>query len=217
VIQSDSLEFDLSFYAHQCRHNDGTNNPCGVPTSTGEGFAKVSENFNGDSTSSAGARARFGDNGSSGAWELGVGDEPGASGEFAQDNYVWDSGDTVNWSASYDASADELSFTFDGTTITDSIDAPQPDGRIAVQGKADEATVDATVDSLSVGGSSQTLGGPNSVSASNDGSGREVGYLLLDTALDGSTDVDISGTATVTLQNDYPGGDEDVAFDLVFE
>ena len=27
-IQSDSLEFDLKFYAEQCRHNDGMNNPC---------------------------------------------------------------------------------------------------------------------------------------------------------------------------------------------
>ena len=27
-IQGDSLEFDLEFHAMQCRHNDGTNNPC---------------------------------------------------------------------------------------------------------------------------------------------------------------------------------------------
>jgi len=28
-IQSDSVEFDLSFHAQQCRHNDGVQNPCG--------------------------------------------------------------------------------------------------------------------------------------------------------------------------------------------
>jgi predicted ribosomally synthesized peptide with SipW-like signal peptide len=27
-IQSDSMAFDLNFYAEQCRHNDGTHNPC---------------------------------------------------------------------------------------------------------------------------------------------------------------------------------------------
>ena len=216
-IQTDGVEFDLEFYAQQCRHNDGTNNPCGVPTSTGSGFAKVQEEFNGDGTSSAGARARYGNNGSSGAWELGVGDEPGAAGEFAQANYVWTSGQTVDWTVSYDASSDELSFTFDGNTITDVIDDPQPDGRIAVQGKADEATVDATVDSLTVGGNSVSLSGPTSVTATNDGGGRQISYLLLGTALDGDTDVELSGTATVTLQGDYADADEGVAFDVVFE
>jgi len=38
-IQTDSLAFDLQFYAEQCRHNDGTNNPCvDVTTTTGEGW-----------------------------------------------------------------------------------------------------------------------------------------------------------------------------------
>jgi predicted ribosomally synthesized peptide with SipW-like signal peptide len=30
-VQTDTLTFDLSLYAEQCRHNDGTNNPFGTP------------------------------------------------------------------------------------------------------------------------------------------------------------------------------------------
>ncbi|WP_049980232.1 choice-of-anchor W domain-containing protein [Halolamina rubra] len=218
VIQSDSLSFDLQLYAQQCRHNDGTDNPCaGITTETGDDFAKQSENFNDDGTISGGARARYGNNGSSGAWELAVGDEPGVDGEFSQANYTWTSGDPVDWTVSYDEASDELSFTFDGNTITDTLDDPQPDGRMAIQGKADDATVDASIDSLSIGGSSVTLDGPNAVTATNDGDGRQVRYLLVDTALDGSTDFELSGEATVTVQGDYGGSEEGVAFDVVFE
>lgn len=216
-IQGDSVGFDLQFNAQQSRHNDGSANPC-ITSSTGNGFAKEAENFNGDATTSAAARARYGNNGTSGAWELAAGDEPGVSGEFSQEDYVWTSGDTVDWSVSYDAASDELSLTVDGTTVSDTIDDPQPDGRIAIQGKADEATVDASIDSLSIGGAPIGVpSGPTSVTATNDGSGRQVRYLLVDTALDGDTSIEISGEATVSLQGDYGGGQEDVALDLVFE
>ncbi|GAB7094960.1 hypothetical protein JCM30237_21130 [Halolamina litorea] len=218
IIQSDSLSFDLQLYAQQSRHNEGTDNPCAsVTTEAGDGFAKVAESFNGNETITGGARARYGNNGSSGAWELAVGDEPGVSGEFAEENYVWTSGQTVDWSVSYDESSDELSFTFDGTTISDTLDDPQPDGRMAIQGKADEATVEASIDSLSIGGTSISLNGPNGGSVTNDGEGRQTRYLLVNTALDGSTDFELSGEATVTLQTDYAGGNEGVAFDVVFE
>jgi|GEM_PF-347611 len=50
-IQSDSLTFDLEFHAEQCRHNDGTHNPCadGVecadcsfdPAATGDGASTL--------------------------------------------------------------------------------------------------------------------------------------------------------------------------------
>jgi hypothetical protein len=93
----------------------------------------------------------------------------------------------------------------------------QPDGRIALQGKANEATVDASINSLMIDGTAQTLGSPSSVTATNDGSGREIMYLLLNTSLDGSSSFTLEGTATVTLQGDYPGGDEDVSFDIVLE
>ncbi|MFW5948183.1 MAG: choice-of-anchor W domain-containing protein [Halolamina sp.] len=218
VIQSDSLSFDLQLYAQQYRHNDGTDNPCaGITTETGDDFAKIEEEFNDDGTSSGGARARYGNNSSSGAWELGVGDEPGESGEFAEENYEWESGEPVDWTVAYDESSDELSFTFDGTTVRDTLDDPQPDGRMAIQGKADEATVEASIDDLSIDGTSVSLDGPDEFSASNDGEGRQVRYLLVNTALDGSTDFELTGEATVTLQDDYQGGEEDVAFDVVLE
>jgi predicted ribosomally synthesized peptide with SipW-like signal peptide len=215
-IQSDLLKFDLEFHAQQYRHNDGTNNPCAISTETGDDFVKVARAFNEDETISGGARARYGNNGSSGAWELAVGDEPGTSGEFVQGNYVWTSGQAVDWSVAYDASSDELSFTFDGNTISDTLD-DQPDGRMGIQGKADEATVDASIDSLSIDGSPAPLSGPTSITATNDGSGREIKHLLVNTAFDGSTSFEVSGKATVTLQGDYPGGGEDVSFDVVFE
>ena len=220
IIQGDYLEFDIQFFATQSRHNGTNVNPCPIPTSTGDGFAKVQEEFNnGEQTTSGGARARYGNNGSSGAWELAVGDEPGFPSEFSQANYVWTSGAEVDWTVDYTASSGELSFTFDGNTLDYTLD-DQPDGRIAVQGKADEATVDASVTGLSIDGNAKNLGSPTSVTATNDGDGRQVRYLVIDTDLDGSTDFEVSGTATVTLQNDYPGGDdldEGVSFDVVLE
>ncbi|MFB6154526.1 MAG: SipW-dependent-type signal peptide-containing protein [Haloferacaceae archaeon] len=48
-IQTDSLMFDLQFYAEQCRHNDGTDNPCvDVETVSGDGWGKLNiEGFDG--------------------------------------------------------------------------------------------------------------------------------------------------------------------------
>ncbi|TMT86319.1 hypothetical protein E2L06_06780 [Haloterrigena sp. H1] len=205
------FEANFDFKAKRCDDFEKTT------TEIGDGFAKIEREFNGDGTISGGARARYGDNSSSGAWELAVGDEPGTAGEFESANYVWTSGETVDWSVSYDESSDELSFTFDGTDLSDTLDDPQPDGRMAIQGKADEATVEASIDSLSIGGSPVSLDGPTSVTASNDGSGREIQHLLVNTDLDGSTSFQLSGEATVTLQGDYSGSNEGVAFDVVFE
>jgi predicted ribosomally synthesized peptide with SipW-like signal peptide len=219
-IQGDSATFDLGFYTEQCRHNSadgGGGQQNGITTTTGNGFVKQAENFNGDESISGGARARYGNNDpNSGAGELYVGDEPGTSGEFNEANYgPWPVSD-VDWTVSYDASTDDLSFTFDGTTVSDTLDNPQPDGRIGVQCKADEGSVSAAVNSLSIGGSSQTLGSPNSVSASNDNGGRQISYLLINTALDGSTDFEISGTASISTNDNY-SGQEGVTFDVVLE
>lgn len=219
-IQGDSLMFDLQFYALQARHNDGTTNPCAITTETGDDFVKIAREFNEDNTISAGARARYGNNGSSGAWELAVGDEPGVPGEFEQDDYVWTSGQTVDYSVDYDASSDEMTFSFDGNDITSTIDDPQPDGRMAIQGKADEATVEASIDDLTIDGSSVTLDGPTSVTATNDddGADRQIRHLVVNTALDGETSFQLSGEATVTLQGDYDSSAEEGAvFDVVFE
>ena len=214
-VQSDSVTFDLGFYTEQCRHNDGGGMESPIPTREGSGFAKISENFNGDESTSAGARARYGDGGgSTQTWELGVGDEPGTSGEFAQEQYDWMSGQTVDWSVSYDESTDEMTFMFDGTTVTDTIDDPQPDGRIAVQAKAaDGATVEISNVSTDLG----PLSGPNDVSASGNG-GRQINYIVLNTDLDGATSFSVSGQATVTIDSaTYGGSEEGANVDVVFE
>ncbi|WP_255150863.1 choice-of-anchor W domain-containing protein [Halorarius halobius] len=228
-IQTDSVAFDLGFYTEQCRHNDGTGMARLIPTRRGSGFAKLSEetnrnagygldgaNFNGDGTISGGARARFGNNSNTGTWELAAGDSPGSSG-FNQAQYTWTSGETVDWTFSYDASTDEASFTFDGTSVPARTLTEQPDGRVAIQCKADEATVEGTVESVQIDGEMPEISGENSVTASNDGSGRDIEYLVLNTNLDGETSFTLTGTATVTLQGDYGGSQEGVAFDVVLE
>lgn len=229
-IQTDSVSFDLGFYTEQCRHNEGAGMGELTPTRSGSGFAKLSEetnqsagygsdgeNFNGDETISGGARARFGNNGSSGSWELGAGNELGVSGEFNQANYVWDSGETVDWMVNYDEATDELTFEFDGTSVPTFTLSDQPDGRIAIQGKANQATVEGSIETLYIDGEERELSGENTVVASNDGDGRDIQYLVLNTDLDGETSFTIQGTATVTLETDYGDSEEGVAFDVVLE
>ncbi|WP_438266715.1 vWA domain-containing protein [Haloarchaeobius amylolyticus] len=214
-IQTDSVVFNLGFYTEQCRHNDGSGQSgtnLQISGKRGNGFAKVQENYNGDQTISGGARARFG---GQNTWELAVGDAPGSS-NFSQGEYSWTSGKTVDWMVSYDDSSDELSFTFDGNTISQTLSS-EPSGRIAVQGKADEATVEIDDLSLSVDGGAPDSPVPDGVTATNDGTGREIRYLSIDPGFDGSQSFEYSGTTTVSLQGDFPGGDEDVAFDVVVE
>jgi hypothetical protein len=63
-----------------------------------------------------------------------------------------------------------------------------------------------------------TLDGLTAISASNDGSEREVTYLVINTmAADVSAPFELRGDVTVTLQGDYSGNDEDVAFDISVE
>jgi predicted ribosomally synthesized peptide with SipW-like signal peptide len=211
-IQTDSVQFDVGFYTEQCRHNDGAGMDSGLtPTRTGSGWAKQERNFNGDGTESSFARGRYGDNTDAGAWEIAVGNDLGSA---DTGNYVWTSGKTVDWSYNYDPNTSTATFTLDGQTVSKQL-SEAPDGRVAIQTKADEATVAATVDSMSVGGSTVHFSGPTSVEASNDGDGRDLQYLVINVDVDGG--VTMSGTATVTLQGDFPGGDEDAAFDVVLE
>lgn len=103
-IQSDSLEFDMSFYAEQARHNDGTHNPClDAVVNEGWGDAGFDPAFFG--------RVRHG----KGGWEMAVGNgnSPGT-----------DDNADYNWPAStfdgsfdlvYDAANDVATLTlYDG-------------------------------------------------------------------------------------------------------
>ena len=213
VIQSDSLTMNFEFHAVQSRHNDGTANPCApsVTTRTGEGFAKQQEFDTQQETSFA--RGRFGNNGPSGSWEVAVGPDVGSADTA---NYVWaNDGNSVPFSYTYDGSG-SASFTLDGVSVASGI--PAPSGKLAITTKADEATVSVANLALDLDGTAVTLNGPDAVSASNDGSGREVTYLVFDTdAADVANAFTITGDVTVTVQGDYSGSEEGVAFDISVE
>jgi len=212
-IQTDTLSMALEFHAVQSRHNDGTANPCtpSITTRTGEGFAKQEEFATGQETSFA--RGRHGNNGPSGSWEVAVGpDVVGAD----TANYEWTPvlGNPVPFSYEYDGS--QASFTLDGVNVASAI--PAPSGKLAITTKADEATVSVANLALELDGVATTLSGPDAVSASNDGSGRDLTYLVFDTdAADVSNPFEISGDVTVDVQGDYPGSEEGVAFDISVE
>jgi predicted ribosomally synthesized peptide with SipW-like signal peptide len=211
-IQTDSLSMALEFHAVQSRHNDGTANPCtpSITTRTGEGFAKQEEFATQQETSFA--RGRYGDNLAAGAWEVAVGPDVGSA---TTANYVWTPGNTVPFSYEYDGSGN-ASFTLDGVNVASAI--PAPSGKLAITTKADEATVAIANLALELDGVATTLSGPDAVSASNDGSGRDLTYLVFDTdAADVSDPFVISGDVTVDVQGDYSGSDEDVAFDVSIE
>jgi len=211
-IQSDSLTMEFEFHAVQSRHNDGSANPCvpTVTTRTGEGFAKQQEFATQQETSFA--RGRFGDNGPSGSWEVAVGPDVGSADTA---NYVWTPGNTVPFSYSYDGSG-SASFALDGVNVGSGI--PAPSGKLAITTKADEATVSVANLALNLNGTAVSLSGPDAISATNDGSGREVTYLVFDTdAADVANAFAISGDVTVDVQGDYSGSDEGVAFDISVE
>jgi predicted ribosomally synthesized peptide with SipW-like signal peptide len=206
VAQTDTLEFGLSFNAVQCRHQMRT-----ITTETGEGFAKQ-EAFESE-TEVAYARGRFGNNGPSGSWEVALATPP--ANVIENGNYVWTSGETVPFSFVSDG-AGNATFTLDDTSISAAV--PAANGKLAITTKADEATIDVENVTLELDGDMITLDGPTAISASNDGDGREVTYLVINTtAVDVSGPFELSGDVTVTLQGDYSGNDEDVAFDISLE
>ena len=210
-IQSDSLTMNFEFHAVQSRHNDGTANPCepSITTTTGEGFAKQEEFDTEQETSFA--RGRFG---GQNTWEVAVGPDVGSA---STADYSWSSGSTVPFSYTYDGSGN-ASFTLDGVNVASTI--PAPSGKLGITTKADEATVSVTDLALDLDGTPVSLSGPDAISASNDddGSDRDVTYLVFDTdAADVANAFTISGDVTVDVQGDYPGSEEGVAFDISVE
>ena len=211
-IQSDSLTMNFEFHAVQSRHNDGTANPCepSITTTTGEGFAKQEEFDTEQETSFA--RGRFG---GQNTWEVAVGPNVGSA---STADYSWSSGSTVPFSYTYDGSGN-ASFTLDGVNVASTI--PAPSGKLGITTKADEATVSVTDLALDLDSTPVSLSGPDAISASNDddGSGREVTYLVFDTdAADVANAFTISGNVEVNLQGDYDmTAEEGVAFDISVE
>jgi Ca-activated chloride channel family protein len=216
-VQTDSAAFDLGFYTEQCRHNDGAGMDLLVPTRRGSGFAKIQEDFNGsEQDASSFARARFGDNkGTTGSWEAAVGNSPG---DATTGNYQWTPGETVDWTYTYSANDDRARFLLGGDVDIEYTGlADQPDGRVAIQTKANDATIAVEDVDMVVEGAEKELSGPDSVTATNDGDGRDIQYLVINSDLDGDSNFTVSGTVTVSLQDDFGGGEEGVAMDVVLE
>jgi hypothetical protein len=206
IAQTDTLDFGLSFNAVQCRHQMRT-----ITTETGDGFAKQ-QVFESQQEVSF-ARGRFGNNQPDpGDWEIGLATP---SNLIDQAGYVWTSGNTVPFVYTYDG-AGNATFSLDGNAVSGAV--PAPNGKLAITTKADEATIDVENVELDLDGDMITLDGPTAISASNDGSEREVTYLVINTmAADVSAPFELRGDVTVTLQGDYSGNDEDVAFDISVE
>ena len=219
----DSLTFDLDMRLYQkCDAVD-----------TGTGFVKLSqqanqnagygtggENFNGNGTKTAFSRARFGDSGGSQTWEVAIGNDDNVD---DQGQYGWTSGEKVPFEFHYSGNQNKTAeFTLDGTTVSTTLDN-SPNGRIGIQGKADEATVQVHDATLFLDGPQKIVSNIDLTASNDDASNSNTGdrtlkYLVANTnasqLADGFT---INGMAEVTLQNDFPGGDEDVALDVVIE
>jgi Ca-activated chloride channel family protein len=216
-VQTDSLAFDVGFDAEQCRHNERERE---ITTSTGDGFLKQEE-FDAQ-VGSAFARGRFGDNLAAGAWEVALG-TPGSPTPniLDQANYVWTPGDTVPFGYTSDGMGN-ATFTLDGNSVSGAV--PTANGKLGITTKADEATITVENLELDLAGETVALDGPTMVSASNDDAttsddgGREVSYLVIETAAaDVAGAFEIRGDVTVDVQGDFPGGDEDIAFDVSIE
>lgn len=213
----DSLVFDLDLRLYQ---------KCDI-VETGTGFAKLSkktnrnagygtggENFNGNETKSGYARARYGDGGGSQTWEVGIGNDDNVD---DQSQYDWTSGETIPFKFHYSGDSDNvMEFMLDGTTVSTTLDN-SANGRIGIQGKADEATVEVHDAKLFLKGPRKLVTNID-LTASNDGDGRALNYLVANTsASDLEEGFKLWGDVTVTTQGDFPGGDEDVALDVVLE
>ncbi|MDR5671570.1 M73 family secreted endopeptidase [Halalkaliarchaeum sp. AArc-CO] len=196
--QAASMEFDLTFYAEQCRHNDGLTNPC-VTTREGEGWGKAEGELENPSWH---ARGIFGDGGGAANRELDIrdpGDDPIHTGD---ENYAWPNGEAVPFSLTIDGG--DAKWTVGGNEVMVE-DAPLPvaDG-VGVTVKTRDADASITVEDVTLNGSSPT--GADSVSASGSSA---TNYLMLEGATLQEGDV-VSGLVTMSW-NATPGR-EDIGF-----
>lgn len=213
----DTLTFDLDMRLYQkCPVVDRGNGFVKLSEQTNQdaGYGTGGENFNGDGTKSGFARARFGDSGGSQTWEVAIGNDDNVE---DQGQYGWTSGQTVPFEFEYAGfGTDEATFTLDGTTVSTTLDN-NLNGRIGIQGKADDATVMVENAKLFLEGPRKIVSNID-LTASNNGSGRAIEYLVANTnanqLADGFT---IRGDVTVTLGSNFSNGDEDVALDVVLE
>ncbi|WP_138006436.1 choice-of-anchor W domain-containing protein [Halalkalirubrum salinum] len=192
-IQTDSVGFDLSFYAEQSRHNDGTNNPC-VTGREGEDFAKLEDELE---DASWHARGIYGDGGGAANRELDIrlpDDTPVHSGN---ENFAWPNSQDVPFELTIE-NGDAI-WSVDGNEVTVE-DAPIPmaDG-VGVTAKSSKEDAIVTVENIMVNGS--TPSGATSVSAEE-----ETNHIILEGATLQEGDV-ISGDVTFEW-DDEPSREE---------
>jgi predicted ribosomally synthesized peptide with SipW-like signal peptide len=183
-IQTDSVMFDIDFYAEQSRHNDGTHNPC-VTSREGGSFADTQEELEDRVWH---ARGIYGDGGGAANRELDIrlpNDTPVHSGD---ENYAWPNGQAVPFDLTI--SGGDAVWTIDDSTVTVS-PAPVPvaDG-IGVTAKASTADASIDVENIRLNGSAPA--GPDSLSVSSGAS-----HLIFEGATLQEGDV-ISGDVTLT-------------------
>ena len=221
-IQTDRLAFSIDFDAVQARHNTVRTSDAGTgfvdvsqSVNTGNGYGADGEAF---ASKTMTGRARYGNSAPNGPSELvtGTNDPLGDPQQFSWASYL---GTTTDFAFTYDADAGEATFALDGGAVSSTVTGvTAPAGRIGVQGKADEATVAIENVSLSADGTPVTFVGPDAVTATNDGPGREISYLVLETtAADLADGFTLTGDVTLSTQGDFGGGNEDLALDIVVE
>ncbi|MEF8807598.1 choice-of-anchor W domain-containing protein [Natronomonas sp.] len=184
-IQTDSVAFDLSFYAEQARHNDGLTNPC-VTSREGESFAKGEAEL---AEPSWHARGIYGDGGGAANRELDIrlpDDTPVHSGT---ENYAWPNGQAVPFSLTIDGG--DAKWNVDGSEVTVA-NAPIPVANgIGVTAKSRTADASIAVEDVRVNGSVPS--GPDSVTAAGSS---ETNYIMLEGATLQEGDV-VSGMVTM--------------------
>ncbi|WP_235027974.1 SipW-dependent-type signal peptide-containing protein [Halorubrum sp. JWXQ-INN 858] len=206
-VQTDSVGFDLSFHAEQCRHNDGETNPC-VAASTGGGYgvdrlARDPVWF---------ARAR---NGAPNVNDqLLVGNAPANDGDYDATGVAWPDPTAAELTVTHDAGDGDLTIAVDNGvsgTVTYAgtlADATVSGGSnaILITAKAGSGST-AAVSDVRLNGAQAS--GASAVSSDDDPSG--YAHLLID-------DVDATAdwvlTADVTLEGVGGGSQELPAVDV---
>ncbi|QKY19809.1 hypothetical protein B4589_005225 [Halolamina sp. CBA1230] len=220
-LQTDLLGFSVVFSAIQARHNTV------VTSDVGSGFVDVAQSVNvnngygddgeGFASKTITGRARHGDSAGAATYELATG-TASPTGDQQQIDWAPSIGNTTDFAFTYDADAGDATLAIDGAAASTISGVSAPAGRIGLQAKADEATVAVENVQLSADGTPVTVVGPDEVTATNDGAGREIRYLVLETdAADLADGFEITGDLRLEVQGDFDGGHEDFGFDVVVE
>ncbi|MEF8779564.1 MAG: choice-of-anchor W domain-containing protein [Haloferacaceae archaeon] len=182
-IQTDSVEFDLSFYAEQARHNDGTTNPC-VTSREGEEYAKAEDEL---AEPSWHARGIFADNGGAAINELDV--RLPDDTKLVETHSSWPNGGAVPFSLTIDGG--DAKWNVDGTeVVVTGAPLPVADGiGVTVKSRTDDASV--LVEDVRLNGSAPT--GADSVMAQGDS---QTNHIVLEGATLQEGD-EITGTVTM--------------------